>query len=1073
MSKKIIFSIIFLSLLGLAPNVFAYTDIPSNFTFTKYLDIGMQDQEVVYLKTILQNEGCLSNVLGTDYYGPKTTEAVKCFQTKYKDEISSFVGYTINITGNIRSGTTKELNALITPGAPSNQVPGALTLPLTFPSGSGRVLKTGECLSMYLVRSDWGVNYSYPLSIEVWKGGQRFASVNQYWYFSGSNQTTGWCASASFPSSTDYQIKVFAAYDTNKVVLSDKFEIISTQTTPSTITLASPNGGEKINIQSGSYQIKWIKKGITSKNLNIEFWSSTTTAPPKLTFSIPANSLPVIADDQSYTWLLSTYNVPPPGIYKMKIVDQNDSSISDFSDSTFEVYNGTIIPGSYEPGPTTTPGYHTYISDSDVVVVDENTGLEWEQKRVGDKGAGGINVGNYSWKGANDYCENKIGVNGSGTYAGYSDWRLPNTQALLSLREKTKNSDSLYIDSIFTSTNSGEYWSSTLMPTDNDYAGALDFSKAPTDAYGHVLGASGDRIDAFHYVRCVRGGNVNGQYANLTPLVVKSPATGQTQSYGTTQRDDGYYKSGAVLNYSTSLRKGANTVLDGDKIIRDGNTNLEWTSLSTNSYLWQDAQDYCEDGIASFGNYSQYAGYSDWRLPNIKELMTIADYGPVANQKFPESGSSWSSTTSPSNTAFAFTAGISGGTIIGQPKLSIRLPVRCVRGGEIYSSNSLTMRIRLPATGQAQRYGMEFGGAGKDDGYYRSGAVLRYNTTSGQGGIVQDENTGLMWEQKNLSTKLATYTWENAQKYCEDQIGNLGTYSGYSDWRLPNVKELFDITRLNWDKESPYIDTIFSNTVAGGYWSSTMSGLVVDFKTNNVTANTGMNYVRCVRGGITGVSAPAFSNGSPSGVLPAGTTQTTISFTTSVPSVCKYANKPGIAYDIINPISTPTTYAVPFNYIFDSVPTTAHSKLVTGLLDNHAYPYYIRCKDISGNMDATDYLVSFSIASGSIVTTPPVLSDTVVSNGTYTGTFPAGTAQTFVFFDTDKLANCKYSTTAGISYTAMPINFDVANIFRTSHSKLITNLLNNTSNVLYIRCKDNSGNVNTIDYVISFPVGTP
>jgi len=161
---------------------------------------------------------------------------------------------------------------------------------------------------------------------------------------------------------------------------------------------------------------------------------------------------------------------------------------------------------------------------------------------------------------------------------------------------------------------------------------------------------------------------------------------------------------------------------------------------------------------------------------------------------------------------------------------------------------------RIPATGQTTSYGTKL----RDDGYYESGATLRYSTTDVGGEIiVNDLNTGLMWEQKTVANKATTYTWENAQIYCEDQIGTTGTYAGYSDWRLPNIKELVSIVKYDANISAPYIDqTYFPNTQSNAYWSSTaypvytghaMSvyfsyGLVFSIDKNSTY------YVRCVRG---------------------------------------------------------------------------------------------------------------------------------------------------------------------------------------------------------------------------------
>jgi uncharacterized protein (TIGR02145 family) len=126
------------------------------------------------------------------------------------------------------------------------------------------------------------------------------------------------------------------------------------------------------------------------------------------------------------------------------------------------------------------------------------------------------------------------------------------------------------------------------------------------------------------------------------------------------------------------------------------------------------------------------------------------------------------------------------------------------------------------------------------------------NFTDNGNGTVTDSNTGLMWQKENDNTDR---TWESAITYCEGL--SLGSYT---DWRLPNIKELESITDDS--RYNPAIDTTyFPNTYSSGYWSSTTfaccatSALGVGFGNGGV-ANYGPeksnnNYVRCVRGGAT------------------------------------------------------------------------------------------------------------------------------------------------------------------------------------------------------------------------------
>jgi hypothetical protein len=93
-------------------------------------------------------------------------------------------------------------------------------------------------------------------------------------------------------------------------------------------------------------------------------------------------------------------------------------------------------------------------------------------------------------------------------------------------------------------------------------------------------------------------------------------------------------------------------------------------------------------------------------------------------------------------------------------------------------------------------------------------------------GTISDLATGLMWQQADDGV---SRNWQEALKYAEDM-----TLSEYSDWRLPNAKELqsiVDYTRCPAITNSPAISPLFMTTSisdpdgnAGQYpyfWTST------------------------------------------------------------------------------------------------------------------------------------------------------------------------------------------------------------------------------------------------------------
>lgn len=129
-----------------------------------------------------------------------------------------------------------------------------------------------------------------------------------------------------------------------------------------------------------------------------------------------------------------------------------------------------------------------------------------------------------------------------------------------------------------------------------------------------------------------------------------------------------------------------------------------------------------------------------------------------------------------------------------------------------------------------------------------SGIVLAGSFIDNGNGTVTDSDTGLMWQKEDDDV---TRTWESAITYCEGL--SLGSYS---DWRLPNIKELESITDDT--KYNPPIDTTyFPNTKSTIYWSSTTNmttpsyALIVGFGAGDVGygLKSGIYYVRCVRGG--------------------------------------------------------------------------------------------------------------------------------------------------------------------------------------------------------------------------------
>ncbi len=155
------------------------------------------------------------------------------------------------------------------------------------------------------------------------------------------------------------------------------------------------------------------------------------------------------------------------------------------------------------------------------------------------------------------------------------------------------------------------------------------------------------------------------------------PKTGQTESYRV--GDDGALQKGFVWPDPrfTDHRDGT---------ITDNLTGLMWVQaphdLDGNSeyQTWNNAIDYC--------NGLTHAGHSDWRLPNVRELQSLIDYGrydPALPSGHPFIGiqvaSYWSSTSHAELTNPAWTVAMSLGYVASLDKSRYNY-VWPVRAGE-------------------------------------------------------------------------------------------------------------------------------------------------------------------------------------------------------------------------------------------------------------------------------------------------------------------------------------------------------------------------------------------------------
>jgi len=185
------------------------------------------------------------------------------------------------------------------------------------------------------------------------------------------------------------------------------------------------------------------------------------------------------------------------------------------------------------------------------IVVDNNTGLMWQQKAVESE--------EHTWEEAVSYCDNLA-------YAGYYDWRLPTPQELLTIVDSSRidpAADTTYFPGI---PDHSFFWSSYPNAVNPDKVWGVNFN-------GEIYSSS--RTNNISYARCVRGDKL-----------------------------------------PTAAFKRLN--ISGDLVAVDFVTGLMWQDDIEGFYSWEDALKYCEDLV--------YAGFSDWRLPNKNEVVSLANY---------------------------------------------------------------------------------------------------------------------------------------------------------------------------------------------------------------------------------------------------------------------------------------------------------------------------------------------------------------------------------------------------------------------------------------------------------------
>ena len=279
--------------------------------------------------------------------------------------------------------------------------------------------------------------------------------------------------------------------------------------------------------------------------------------------------------------------------------------------------------------------------------------------------------------------------------------------------------------------------------------------------------------------------------------------------------------TGLIWEVKTSMGKGASysdphnadntyTWYNSNPATNGGNAGVPGNGTATYS---------TQDFIGTL-NTAKFGSYTDWRLPTVNELRTIVNYSilypglTIQTAYFPYTQASgyWSATTDASYTSNAWSVLFNG------------------------DYNSL-----------------DYKNAKSDNNYARAvrgGSAVSTSYTDNGNGTVTDNSTMLMWQQGTAATMM---NWKDALSYCE----NL-SLAGYTDWRLPTIKELHTLVNYSVPYPGPIINTTyFPNTQASWYCTSTTGGYssgyewLVDFSYGDDGSGTkdDVSYARAVRRG--------------------------------------------------------------------------------------------------------------------------------------------------------------------------------------------------------------------------------
>jgi hypothetical protein len=260
-----------------------------------------------------------------------------------------------------------------------------------------------------------------------------------------------------------------------------------------------------------------------------------------------------------------------------------------------------------------------FTQNTDTTLTDNLTGLVWAQngnlmpsRDPGWDDTPTIDDGAVRWTRALDYVAKLNAEN----YLGHNDWRLPNLNELETLVNSEAADSTVWLnDNGFVNVQIG-YWSSTTYVKYAYMAWVMIFNM------GKV--SQSDKREEHRHVWPVRAGG-EGHPASVWK-------TGQEKCYDDWATEVPCAGRGHDGDTQAGIAWPSPRFTDnGDHTVTDNLTGLMWANKEgptgpaicrpANTRLWQGALDF----VACMNTY-HYLAYTDWRLPNRKELRSLMDY---------------------------------------------------------------------------------------------------------------------------------------------------------------------------------------------------------------------------------------------------------------------------------------------------------------------------------------------------------------------------------------------------------------------------------------------------------------